>query len=93
MDPVSYAWRDPEFWGAEGLGCSFCYVEPAITWLSWGGIGFLCLWRWFPGRSEDWLLNWLHGQRVEYMRLKNRNRDEGRQCVLQAESFQEVGIV
>lgn len=84
MDDISYAWGDPEFWGAEGLGCGLCYVEPAITKLSWGGIGFLCVARWFPGRSEDWLLNWFGRQRGQYWKLRE-TKPQGRQLVLAIE--------
>ncbi len=82
MDDVLYAWNDSEFWGAKGLGCGLCYVEPAITVLSWGGIGFLCVSRWWPERSEEWILSWFGRQREFYLKFKNRKRDRGRQLVL-----------
>ncbi len=79
MDGVSYPWWDPEFWGPIGLGCDHCDAEPKIARFSWGSLGFMCVNRWFPGRSDDWLTYWLYRQRIEYLRLHKSVEPQGHQ--------------
>lgn len=68
---IGYAWSDSEFWGARGLGCAHCIDEPYIMSSSWGRLGFRCIALWFPGRTDEWLTEWLVRQHDAHTALKN----------------------
>jgi hypothetical protein len=71
-------WHDPEFWPPEGQGCWLCHVNPPVVKLElrhgresgpWGqpfsrpyALCLACLTRWFPGRDQNWVLDWLMRQ-------------------------------
>lgn len=79
---MSYAWSDPEFWGARGFGCAHCIEEPHITSFSWGRLGFRCVALWFPGRTDAWLLSWFERQATIQARRKGRKKQHSHQLPL-----------
>lgn len=65
------AWRDPEFWGAKGLGCARCHenapdvnIPPPLC--------LDCLLRCFHGWDVNRLITWLGIQRANYVRQQER---------------------
>ena|SRR3990167_8850814 len=66
-------WRDPEFWGSEGLGCAHCHVnEPMVFGLPFGALCWDCLALCFLGWDADRLIQWLGYQKQSYIRQGER---------------------
>ena len=66
------AWRDPEFLGPPGLGCSHCHAEEPLIETSFGALGERCLAAWFPNKPFEWVMEWLGRQHERLVRDRKR---------------------
>lgn len=70
---ILHSWRDPEFWGLKGLGCSHCHDRPPIIQgLAFGALCDVCLERSLPGWSFERIVEWLGSQRGIVIRRTER---------------------
>ena len=77
---ITSTWADAEFWPAPGLGCAHCHEGVPVVDVDFGRLCPQCLLGWFPGRTWDWMMDWLVRQREA---LRWREKERMRQWTIQ----------